>query len=81
MVERENHPSASHIAFPYFFSDTEGIFLTGVPIPVVPEVPFALDSSVAIAERINPNVYRDAFSTIYGKDRPREEAGQSRVEA
>ena len=52
MSERDNHPSASHTEFPYFFSYTEGIFLTGVPVAVVPEVPFALDSSVAISERI-----------------------------
>jgi len=34
MTEKDDHPAASHIAFPYYFSDVEGIQLIEITITI-----------------------------------------------
>lgn len=36
MTEKDEHPSATHFSFPYFFSDTDGIRFEGIEIPIPP---------------------------------------------
>ena len=50
MSERENYPNASHTAFPYFFTETEGIYFGGIAAPTIPGTE-TVDSVLTISER------------------------------
>jgi hypothetical protein len=58
MTEKDDHPAASHFAFPYYFSDVEGIQLTGFSVEIVLERARWEDLKIFYDTLEEPNIIR-----------------------